>query len=152
MINKSAGSSFRANTDYINFPYQTNVHTDAALTGITSYYYTLQNSTSVSILSAIDPDNYDNGGTLTALAPNKYHIQRIFYYPVSNIISIMYAQQFYTTMDDAISNYDMENVIFNSDLMDGSVLRCFLVLKSTATDLTASSARFIPAHRFHNVY
>ena len=45
----------------------------------------------------INPEFYDNAGTVTAVPAGKWTIQRIYYFPASGVVDMMYGQAVYDT-------------------------------------------------------
>lgn len=139
LLDKSAGVSYRYTANYLGNPTAPNVHTDSAQTGITTYWYLLQNSLVADIQSDIDPDNYDNAGTKTAVPSGKYTLQRLYYYPVSQLLAPTYGQKLYDSMGEAIGAAGEDIVETPQELLEGAILRGWIALKQGATALNDTS-------------
>ena len=139
LLNKSAGKSYRFSAGWGTDPTSPNTHIDASQSGISSYYYHLQNATSSDIQTDIDPDNYDNGGTKTSVPTGKYTLQRLYYYPVSQVCAVTYGQELYDSMVAAIGAAGEDEISLQTELIDGAILRGWVALKQGATDLSDPS-------------
>jgi hypothetical protein len=136
LLNKSAGLTYRFGAGWASTPESPNVHIDAAQTAISAYYYILSGSTSATIETDIDPDNYDNGGTKTAVPAGKFTLQRLYYFPVSQVCMVTYGQTLYSSMAEAIGAAGQDVVDVEEALIDGSVLRGWLAVEQGTTDLS----------------
>lgn len=137
LLDKSPGTSFRYHAeDTIG---SENVHTDAAQSPRTSYAYHLQNTSTTIAETAIDPDNYDNNGVKTALPNNQWTVQEVWYWPVSGGCHVLYGQIIYNSKEDAIVGITTETKTRNTSILDGAILRAYLVLEKDCTDLTDSA-------------
>ena len=137
LLDKSAGKSFRYHAE--DTVGQENVHTDAAQSPRSSYAYHLQGSSTTTSETDIDPDYYDNGSIKTALANNKWTVQEVWYFPVSGTCHVLYGQTVYNSKVDAIDGITTETKVRNAGILDGAILRAYLVLEQDCTDLTNSA-------------
>ena len=91
--------------------------------------------------TVLDPGNYDNGGTVTAVGNNNFTLQRIYLMPDNNT-DIMLGQEIFSTIDDAIAIAGKE--LFDvPKLMDIGILIARIAIKGNATDLTNPVEAFI---------
>ena len=143
-LDKSAGTIFQsgANGAGTNNP---NIVTNVASTGFTFRYYTQTGLKSTG--TNIDSANYDVAGTITAIAGavGQWQIQRC-YMTSSDVMSVEYGQTLYTSQTDALNALNTE--AHNSAVLDISLLRCAIIVKKDATDLTTSENTFTIADRF----
>jgi len=99
----------------------------------------------------IDPTQYDNGsGTLQAVSGAKWTIQRILMFSNSGQVAVQYGSAEYTNKSDAITNAALAGF----DSLTGiktAIVRGYIIVKNTATDLTSSDAEFVTADRFGGV-
>lgn len=86
----------------------------------------------------VDPDNYDNAGVITALANNKWTIQRVYLFGQSTTVSIAYGQTIYSSQSAAEAAVESETFIDQANTLAG-VWICSLVLKKGTTDLSNTS-------------
>lgn len=135
LLNKTAGISYRYSADYLANPTAPHVHADIAQTGITVYWYLKQNSLVAEVQPDIDPDNWDNGGTKTAVPTGKYTLQRLYYYPVSQLLAPTYGQELFDSMGEAIGTAGEDIVEVPDELLEGAILRGWIALKQGATAL-----------------
>jgi len=143
LLDKSAGVTYRYAADNLGNPTSPNVHTDAAQTTIGTYWYLLQDADVADIQTDIDPDNYDNSGAKTAVPTDKYTLQRLYYYPVSQLLAITYGQTIYNSMGEAIGAAGEDIIESPGQLIEGAVLRGWIALKQGATALDdQTQARF----------
>jgi pectin methylesterase-like acyl-CoA thioesterase len=146
-IDKSSGKSFRFGAAFATEPLSPNIHVDPEIVNLSSYKYHLQNSTTTISESQIDSSYYDLNGVKTIMPVGKYHIQRIYYFPVSGTVHITYGQATYNSMGEALLGINTETVNLNDDILDGSILRSYLVMRESETDLSATTyVRFITAN------
>ncbi len=98
-----------------------------------------------SIDNDIDPDNWDNAGVLTALANNKFTIQRIYLFQDNNV-AMTYGQVVYSNQDDAIAGVQTEDPVILGSITTFGVLRGYVICKKGDTD--ANLCVFIRAAMF----
>lgn len=138
-VNKSAGRSFRYWTDSSNVGYES-IHIDAALTNVAVYNYHLQGSTITTTKTSLDFDNYDNSGVSTAVTTGYFTVQQIWYYPVSQVLAVIYGQAQYSNLPDAFVGLTNEFVL-NTALLQGAIFRAYVIGQKGIANL--SSAFFI---------
>ncbi len=134
-LSRSEGESFRFGANFENDNNSPNIYISATVSGISSYSYHLQGTTTLTY-SEIDADNYDLEGIKTAVDIDKWTIQRLYYYPVSDVVAVVYGQCMYSTYADALEAISSENITLNRDSLEGAVLRTFIILKEGCSDLT----------------
>lgn len=146
-LDKTAGESFRMGANYDGSPLSPHIQTDAAMTNIQQYGYLLSSNLNTTAHTEIDPDNYDNAGVLTTVPVNQFTIQDIYYFPKSQVIDVVYGQQTYGSMSEAVANLNTEGKLLNDtmqDLLAGSILRCKLIIRQGTTDLSVGTdAKFV---------
>lgn len=151
-LNKSAGVSFRFSSNFGSNPISPNVVTNIALSGINSYNYHLSNQPVTTEFNTLQPNFYDNNGTLTAVPVNRFTIQYIYYFPTSNVVDVLYGHTTYGSMTDAISNINTEDLDIgpeNSLLLEGAILRCKIIMQQGITTLTdPTEVKFITSSNF----
>ncbi len=114
---------------------------NALQTAIATYVYTYQPAVpgtpyNTAVEVDIDPDFFDDGsGTLAAMSPNKFQIQRLVFEPRTGLTAIEYGQTEYNSLGEAIDGIT-ENNIQNNPALRGLLLRGWLVVKTGTTDLT----------------
>ena len=63
-------------------------------------------------------------------------VQEVWFFPVSGTCHILYGQTVYGSKADAIIGITTETKIRNAGILDGAILRAYLVLEEGCTDLT----------------
>ena len=146
-INKSTGVLFKQGSNYATSANSPNSVTTGSLTAA-SFRYNNQTGAASAIVSAIDPNNYDNAGTTTAVPVNKFTTQRIFLF-TSNLIAIQRGQTVYNSLSEAKAAIQNETFIVSNAISPNGILRAFLIVRQGATALdSATSAFFLEAPKF----
>lgn len=152
-IQKSLGVAFRfsINTDIDRK--SPSFVTDAALSPVTFNY--CQRKTGGGVLftpsqTVIIPGMYDTGNsTLSSVANNKFTVQRIYYFPRTNSIYIFYGRYIYGSKGEAEAGLGVEEFTTDSSFFDGAILRAYLIVKGSATNLASTTdAEFIACGKF----
>lgn len=100
--------------------------------------------------TTLDVGNYDNAGTITALANNKYTNMRVYQLSSGNTV-IQYGQNIYNSMNAALEAKETEDFVELSNVTEG-VLIGVISVKSNGTDLSnTSDAIFSPVSKFGDV-
>jgi len=150
-INKSAGHVFKQGSNFINNNKDPHTLSLNALVAPSNIRYRLQDGTESSDSSIIDPNFWDNGGTLTAMIGTRWSIQRIYIFQ-SNLVRIQYGQATYSNQADAIQAIATEAFVVEQNLLENGLFRGLLIVRRNATDLTDTSrALFIEASKFGSV-
>jgi len=147
-INKSIGYVFKKGVNF--FISHKNPHkiTLSGLIAPTNIRYRLNTGTEYADTAVLDPGYYDLNGVRTVLNPNKFTIQRIVIF-TSNLIRIQYGQAFYGSMSEAIQAINSEVFITEQNIAENGLLRCILIIKSTATDLSdLTQAKFFEVDKW----
>ena len=147
-VDKSAGKTYFLGGNYASSSKSPNISTDPSSSGA-SFFDSYRNGTGgwapSSLVSVIDPTKYDDGsGTLSTMAGiQNFQIMRIFYAPNIDDTIIAYGQQVYLKMADAMANLNGE-IFEQNPVLDDTILRGYLIVNRTATDLTdTTKAKFI---------
>lgn len=141
-VNKTSGRIFSIGSNYLIDPKNPHIKDTASGTSIT-FRYRLQNSTEYPDTTNVDPNNYDNNGTLTSVPLDKYTIQRAAIFE-SNLIRWQYGQNLYDSIDDAEAEIPTENFISEPNIFGNGLVRAFVIVKQGTTDLTNSKlAKFV---------
>jgi hypothetical protein len=93
----------------------------------------------------IDPDIYDNAGTLTAVATNKWTVQRIYVF-LSGAVKLQAGQALYGSIDAARESIAGAAFVTEPSILANGILRGFLIVQEGTTDL--ADAEFIAADKF----
>jgi hypothetical protein len=147
-IDKSAGDMYGVGVNYgveINNP---NVLTLALLTAAT-FQYRFSDGSNGTTGTVVDPDNLDDGaGGLTALANNKWSIQRAYSF-TSNNLKLQRGQVSYGSKDLAIAGITSGTFVTEPSIAANGLLRGFLIMVEGTTDLSdTNDAVFVEATRF----
>ena len=140
-LSKSSGSSFRFTGYSATNPDAENIIFDAAIPSIATYNYHVAQGANgtVALLSAIDPNNYDVSGVGTTVPSGLWTIQRIYQFPNSEVIDIVYGQETYSSLAEAVNNVSLENVSISANhttVLYGSMLRGWICVQQGTTDLS----------------
>jgi len=90
----------------------------------------------------IDPDNYDDNGTITALANNKWSIQRVYFFGQTPSTAVMYGQNIYSSQAAAVAAINLEVFVVPPNAVDG-IWIASMVLKKGTTDLSNTGENVI---------
>jgi hypothetical protein len=118
-----------------------------------SFFYRTQLGGSTSIVTNIDPNNYDLNGVITALptgpgTANSTTNQRIYLYP-TGIVNIQYGQKIYTSMANAIAGQQTEMFVKAPNSIGSAILIGIIAVRRAVTTLnTTTNATFTPASIF----
>ncbi len=149
-LNKSAGSIFSVGANYTTNRNRPHTVTSTSCTVCTFAYITrLAGSTGANV-TVLDPTQYDNAGTITAVGgpPASSTIQRIYLFP-SGAIRIQYGQTVYPKLADALQGLSSASFVENPSIAGNGILMGFIVAQRNATDLTdTTKARILYASRF----
>ena len=116
------------------------------------FRYRLQDGTEFTTTSAIDPDNYDNNGTLDTVPQNDWSIQRLGIFS-SNQIRIQYGQSTYNTKTAAIDGIFTESFTYEPNISENGVILAYVIVKQGATDLSDNTqAAFYQAGKFGGAF
>lgn len=132
-INKSAGVLSKLGSSY-DTPNDPSTKISTLQTALT-FRYRLQDSTEYVDTTTIDPAYYDNAGVRTIVPDGKWTIQRL-YLMVSGETRVQYGQVLYDTLSDALFALEYDSFVTDSQLETDGVLRGYLPVANTATDLS----------------
>jgi len=164
-ITRSAGSSFVLGKNYTLDPNNPNIipaSSDPATVTSKVWRQYINSSGNLVIDSGvggagyvgIDPNNYVNAGVLTAVPPNKYTIQRAFWFPnsVTNAVNVCYGSTIYNSLSAAVSAVSTESFTEGANTQDAAIFLGYICVKAGTTDLSnTSDAAFIQSGIFRNV-
>lgn len=156
-LDKSAGQTHRVGVNLdgtADGRKRPNIIDDSSVTQV-PFIYRYQdgvggfNEGSVSTITDIDPNQYDNGsGTLQAVNNNKWTVQTIYWYTTGNT-RIQYGQAQYDTKEQAKSAISTRAYVEDENLTTNASLRAWLIVQKGATDLSDSAqAEFVTAGKF----
>ncbi len=151
-INRASGSGARLHFNAANDPKNPVTRDSVAISGL-GFVYTKQVSGGGSgeftgaFRTTIDPDQYDNNGTLTAVGVNDFTIQTIFFFPQSSTQTIAYGQSTFnslTAAEDAINDGTFDDAfIIPPNTVDGARITYLIVQEGTLDLNNAADAKFI---------
>lgn len=95
----------------------------------------------------IDPDNYDDDGTITALSNNRWTIQRIYFFGQTPSTAIMYGQNVYNSQAAAVAAINIEVFVIPPNVVDG-IWIASLILKKGTTDISDTGDNLIVQKSF----
>lgn len=148
-FNRSAGSVFfRANT-WVSTPSNPHTSTYSAATAQAFRKATQTSIVDVSDVTVIDPTNYDNAGTVTAVpSSTNATIQRVYLYK-SGGVRVFYGQTWYPNFAQAVANLNQDPFVVNPTVEQSAVLIGYIIATKGATDLSnTTNTKIISAARF----
>jgi len=148
-FNRSAGSVFfRANT-WVSTPANPHTSTYSAATAQAFRKATQTTIVDVSDVTVIDPTNYDNAGTVTAVpSSTNATIQRVYLYK-SGGVRVFYGQTWYPNFAQAVANLNQDPFVVNPTVEQSAVLIGYIIATKGATDLSnTTNTKIISAARF----
>ena len=103
--------------------------------------------------ATIDPGQYSNNGTLSAVANNRWSIQRCFWYPnsVTKAIVVYYGNAIYTTQADAIANIQYESFVEAPNTAANAIYLGALVVRGNAVFTDTNSFSILAGGLFRQV-
>lgn len=104
--------------------------------------------------TGIDPSNYVNAGVLTAVPPNKYTIQRVFWFPNSstNAFNVYYGTATYNSLSAAETAISSEAFTEAANTQDAAIFLGYICVKEGTTDLSnTSDAALLQSGLFRNI-
>lgn len=125
-VSKSPGKSYRYWTDPANVGYEC-THIDGSLTDVATYNYHLQGSDVTTTKTTMDFENYDNAGVSSAVTAGYWTVQEIWYYPVSQVLAVLYGQKQYPNLPAAFTGLSSEIKIRNTNLLTGAIFRSYVI-------------------------
>lgn len=154
-IDKSSGEAFLPGSNFSVSKKVPNISTQIAQSPAT-FNYSWRDGVGGYNISAptqlIVPGKYDDGtggvGSPNGVVlPSEYAVHRI-YMGVSGFVAVQYGQEVYANLADAEARFQTETFDSNPDF-EGTLLRCFLIVRGNATALNvAAAAEFIAASKF----
>jgi hypothetical protein len=148
-FNTSAGSLYGFGINFVDDNFTPNTLSVSGQSPTTFQYRTQTGGTSNNV-TVIEPDNYDNGGVITAVGggTNRSTNQRIFL-TQNGTIRVQYGQQIYADLPTAIAASQTETFNTFSNFRDNAILIGILSVRHTATNLSdANYAKFLLASKF----
>jgi hypothetical protein len=148
-IDKSVGDIFKLGSNYDTAPAD-NPHVRNLPSKILSQFQYRFSDGSSGILTEtnIDPNNLDDGaGGLTAVAANRWSIQRIYVF-TSNNVKIQRGVAEYPSLEAAVAGISTEAYITEPSIAANGLLRGWLIVKQGATALNGADAQFLSAPKF----
>ena len=148
-FNRSSGSVFfRANT-WVSTPANPHTSTYSAATAQAFRKATQTTIVDVSDVTVIDPTNYDNAGTVTAVpSSTNATIQRVYLYK-SGGVRVFYGQTWYPNFAQAVANLNQDPFVVNPTVEQSAVLIGYIIATKGATDLSnTTNTKIISAARF----
>lgn len=144
-MNKSAGEMFVASYNYATDNQSPNNVTNIARTAF-GFRYATQTTLSGSNVTVLDPTNYDNAGTITAIGggPNTASVQRVYLFP-SNNMTVQYGQATYPNLAAAIQGISSESFVVTPTSKGLSIPIAYIAIQKNCTSLLDTSCSKIIA-------
>jgi hypothetical protein len=149
---KSAGTVYAYGANF-QTPAVRNPHslTTAAIdtSGAGTFSYRLQDNTvDNATAGALDPNNYDNGGTKTAVGSNNWTTQRV-YLMANGMMIVQYGQSVHSRAATAIGEARTEDFVVPDFIANHTCLIGLITVKAGAANL--ADAIFSPVSKFEPV-
>jgi len=150
-FNTTAGSLWGMGINYVNNQNNPNQVSIPAYNPVTFQYRTQIGGT-FSNTTLIDPNNYDVGGTVTAVTGhNATTNQRIYVFP-SGLVRIQYGQTVYGSLAAAIAGAQTESFVEYPNNAENGILIGILSVTRNITDLSnTSNAEFLSVSKFGDI-
>ena len=154
-FDRSAGQVFRFGANYEVDKQSPSISTDASASP-QSFILRVRDGVGGFDLTGgqtvVIPANWDDGsGVLQTVSANNWSVMRIFIFN-DGVTTLQYGQAEYTNLSSAQSGVLTEQFETDPVLVENAVLRCYLIVRGGALDLTlAGDANFIEANRFGTV-
>ena len=103
--------------------------------------------------AAIDPSQYSNNGTLTAVSPGDWSIQRAFWYPnsVTKAIVVYYGNASYATEAEAAANIPYEPFVEAPNTAANAIYLGAIVISGNGVFTNTSTFKILPGGLFRQV-
>lgn len=150
-LDKSVGVMGAHGANYFNDGDNPNALTLAVLTALT-FQYRYSDGSNDTTGTVLDVDNLDNGaGGKTALANNKWSIQRIYSF-TSNNVKIQRGVEEFASSEIALASIASEAYVTEPSIAANGLLRGYIIAKKGSTDLSdPTQANFLQAGKFQDV-
>lgn len=143
-LNKTGGNLFGIGFNFDN-PRNPNLADTPALNPV-PFLYALQNELTDAAVTDLDPDNFDDGGTLTAVPADEFSVQTIYLGPNNNTI-IQYGEATFSTQTEAVDSIDIRNFIpYPGVIGNAASLRGVIIVEQGTT--VCDTYLFLPANKF----
>jgi len=147
-LDKEIGKSYGIGINAFNDGNNTDFKTNPALAAVTMLKYSSAGHINGDTITNVDTSRYDpNGATidaeLVALVGGGTHVaHRVWIEAVTNTLIFQYGQASYANEDDAIAQWNQEDLTLPSGLNESSYLKSILIVQNGAANL--DTATFIP--------
>ena len=161
-LDRSAGKTFALGRNYATNPNAPSDVIDGAKAQcvIHRYYqdgsngFVKDDGASSQGYTTIDPTKFDNGsGTLANMPNNRFSIQRLYYFPSSpNILVVYYGRNHYSNKDVGERSMFLEDFQESSNTAEQAIHVATILVKKETTDLSvANDAHIYQAGLFRNM-
>jgi hypothetical protein len=143
-LSRASGSAYAIGRNYPNDPNSPNLVSDTNANPASVIYRQYRGATSGSwntvVNTSVDPHYYDNGsGTLQPVPGGRYTIQRVFYFPNSpTVLLVYYGRATYNSIDTAKAALVFEQFSESQDTSDSAIFCAYLIIKSGISNFSAT--------------
>ena len=124
-----------------------NIRTVSAASPLTFTYLDRSGTVISTGNTSLDPTQFDNGSGFTTITGDNASVQRL-YMSASGSISVLYGQQQYSNLNQAIQRFSAEPFI-KPPVLNGFILLATIIVRTDATDLSnANQARIVAGGKF----
>ena len=143
-LSRASGVAYALGRNYANDPNSPNIVSDTNANPAAVIYRQYRGVTAGTwntvVNTAVDPHYYDDGsGTLASIPGGRYSIQRVFYFPNSpTVLLIYYGRATYNSIDTAKSALLFEQFSESQDTAESAIFCGYLIIKSGITNFSAT--------------
>jgi hypothetical protein len=149
-IDKTTGVIFKRGVAFTatpDDPHKLTILQQLALT----FNYRTQDSVEAADATTLDPDSWDDGGTVSAVPTDKFTVQRIYLF-ASGKCRIQYGQTLYDSKEDAIAQLGADDFTTDPVLQENATLRAYVAIKEGSTDASIiEDVEFFTVSRYGSI-
>ena len=154
-----SGTAYAPGSNYIIDPNEPSYAVDPGTntSKIFRYYQSgsswVYNTNAGAGFTTIDPANYSNSGSLTAVGAGNWSIQRVFWYPnsVTKAIVVYYGNAIYSTENDALANIPFESFVEAPNTAANAIYLGAIIINGNGVFTNAGTFTIYPGGLFRQV-
>ncbi len=154
-----SGTAYAPGSNYIIDPNEPSYAVDPGTntSKIFRYYQSgsswVYNTNAGAGFTTIDPTNYSNSGSLTAVGAGNWSIQRVFWYPnsVTKAIVVYYGNAIYSTENDALANIPFESFVEAPNTAANAIYLGAIIINGNGVFTNAGTFTIYPGGLFRQV-
>lgn len=134
-LDKYSGESLRFSAGYATSETSPNIIQSPSAISLSTYNYHIQGSNTTVVETTIQPNYYDLAGVKIPVPSGKWTCQRVYYFPGSSTVHIVYGQYYYDSHSLAYDSILNTYPVLNKEVLMGSILMAYIVVQEGCTDL-----------------